>query len=156
MGRCASSSLLLRAGVTRVLEDAGFEIVGQASDADGLMRDVRAHRPDVVVTDIRMPPMHTDEGLQAAKLIRSVLPDTGVPLLSQHAEETYALELLGQSPAGTGYLLKDRVSEPRAFAEAVREVACGRSVLDPEVVAALLGAPAPHAPLDRLSPRERK
>jgi PAS domain S-box-containing protein len=152
----ADDALLLRAGVTRVLQDAGFEVVGQADDADGLMRYVRAHRPDVVVTDIRMPPTHSDEGLQAAKRIRSELPGIGVLLLSQHVEVTYALELLGESFAGTGYLLKDRVSEPRGFADAVRQVGCGRSVLDPDVVAALLGAQAPDAPLDQLSPRERE
>jgi PAS domain S-box-containing protein len=152
----ADDALLLRAGVTRVLQDAGFEVVGQAGDADGLMRHVRAHRPDVVVTDIRMPPTHSDEGLQAAKLIRSELPGVGVLLLSQHVEETYALELLGKSVGGTGYLLKDRVSEPRGFADAVREVGCGRSVLDPAVVAKLLGTQAPSAPLDQLSPRERE
>jgi DNA-binding NarL/FixJ family response regulator len=129
----------LRAGAIRVLEDAGFDVVGQAGDSDGLMRAVRAQRPDVVVTDIRMPPTHTDEGLQAAKLIREELPDTGVLLLSQHAEEGYALELLGERCAGAGYLLKDRVSEPSAFADAVRAVGCGGSVLDPDV-AAMLGA----------------
>jgi DNA-binding NarL/FixJ family response regulator len=152
----ADDAPLLRAGVTRVLQDTSFEVVGQAGDADGLMRHVRAHQPDVVVTDIRMPPTHSDEGLQAAKLIRAEHPGVGVLLLSQHVEETYALELLGTSVGGTGYLLKDRISEPRGFAAAVRDVGCGRSVLDSDVVAVLLGAQAPSAPLDQLSPRERE
>ena len=98
----AEDALLLRAGVVRVLEDASFEVVGQAGDAEGLIREVRARRPDAAVTDIRMPPTYTDEGLQAARLIRAELPGTGVLLLSQYAEETYALELLGDGPAGVG------------------------------------------------------
>jgi PAS domain S-box-containing protein len=141
----AEDALLLRAGVVRVLEDASFEVVGQAGDADGLIREVRARRPDVAVTDIRMPPTYTDEGLQAARLIRAELPGTGVLVLSQYAEETYALELLDDGPAGVGYLLKDRVSEPRAFVDAVREVGLGGSVIDPEVVAAVGGRSA-HGP----------
>jgi CheY-like chemotaxis protein len=138
----AEDALLLRAGVVRVLEDASFEVVGQAGDAEGLIREVRARRPDVAVTDIRMPPTYTDEGLQAARLIRAELPATGVLLLSQYAEETYALELLGDGPAGVGYLLKDRISEPQAFVDAVRQVGRGGSVIDPEVVAAIGGRPA--------------
>jgi PAS domain S-box-containing protein len=138
----AEDALLLRAGVVRVLEDASFEVVGQAGDADALVREVRARRPDVAVTDIRMPPTYTDEGLQAARLIRAELPETGVLLLSQYAEETYALELLGDGPAGVGYLLKDRVSEPHAFVDAVKEVGRGGSVIDPEVVATVGGRPA--------------
>ena len=152
----AEDSLLLRAGVVRVLEDAGFEVVGQAGDADGLLQEVRAHRPDLVVTDIRMPPTYTDEGLQAAGLIRAELPGTGVLLLSQYAEEAYALQLLRESAAGTGYLLKDRVSEPRAFADAVRQVGGGGSVLDPELLAAMLGGRPAEALIDQLSARERE
>jgi DNA-binding NarL/FixJ family response regulator len=120
--------------MTRVLEDAGFAVVGQAGDGDALLHEVRAHQPDVAVTDIRMPPTYTDEGLQAARLIRAELPRTGVLLLSQYAEEAYALELLRESAAGTGYLLKDRVAEPRAFTDAVRQVGCGGSALDPELI----------------------
>jgi PAS domain S-box-containing protein len=152
----AEDSLLLRAGVVRVLEDAGFEVVGQAGDAARLLQEVRAHRPDLVVTDIRMPPTYTDEGLQAAGLIRAELPGTGVLLLSQYAEEAYALQLLRESTAGTGYLLKDRVSEPRAFADAVRQVAGGGSVLDPELLAAMLGGRPVEALIDELSTRERE
>jgi DNA-binding NarL/FixJ family response regulator len=138
----AEDALLVRAGVVRVLEDASFEVVGQAGDAEALLREVRARRPDVAVTDIRMPPTYTDEGLQAARLIRAELPGTGVLLLSQYAEEPYALELLGDRPAGVGYLLKDRVSEPHAFVDAVRQVGRGGSVIDPEVIAAVGGRPA--------------
>ena len=132
----ADDSLLLRAGISRVLEDAGFEVVGQAGDADSLLREVREQQPDVAVTDIRMPPTYTDEGVQAAKRIRSELPRTGVLLLSQYADETFALELLRESSAGTGYLLKDRVAEPRAFTDAVKQVGCGGSALDPELIKA--------------------
>jgi PAS domain S-box-containing protein len=138
----AEDALLLRAGLIRVLEDASFEVVGQAGDAEGLIREVRARRPDVAVTDIRMPPTYTDEGLQAARLIRAELPGTGVLLLSQYAEETYALELLGDGAAGVGYLLKNRVSEPQAFIDAVRQVGRGGSVIDPEVAAAISARPA--------------
>jgi len=138
----AEDALLVRAGVVRVLEDASFEVVGQAGDAEGLIREVRARRPDVAVTDIRMLPTYTDEGLQAARLIRAELPGTGVLLLSQYAEETYALELLGDGPAGVGYLLKDRVSEPHAFVDAVRQVGRGGSVIDPEVAAAISARPS--------------
>jgi PAS domain S-box-containing protein len=152
----AEDALLLRAGVVRVLEDASFEVVGQAGNADELMREVRAHRPDLAVTDIRMPPTYTDEGLQAARLIRAELPGTGVLLLSQYAEETYALELLGDSPAGVGYLLKDRVSEPRAFADTVRDVGRGGSVIDPAVIVAVLGGRPTDLQLDQLSFGERE
>jgi PAS domain S-box-containing protein len=142
----AEDALLVRAGVVRVLEDASFEVVGQAGDAEGLIREVRARRPDVAVTDIRMPPTFTDEGLQAARLIRNELPGTGVLLLSQYAEATYALELLGDGRAGVGYLLKHRVSEPHAFVDAVRQVGRGGSVIDPEVMAAVGGRPADAPP----------
>ena len=113
----AEDSFLLRAGVVRVLEANGFVVVGEASDAEELLAQVREHRPDVVVTDIRMPPTHTDEGLRAAAIIRSERPSTGVVVLSQFVKESYALQLLEESAAGVGYLLKDRVMEPRAFAE---------------------------------------
>jgi DNA-binding NarL/FixJ family response regulator len=150
----AEDSFLLRAGVVRVLEDAGFVIAGEASDEEELLDQVRAHRPDVVVTDIRMPPSQTDEGVRAAAVIRSELPETGVVVLSQYVKESYAIQLLEESAAGVGYLLKDRVMEPRAFAEAVRHVARGGSALDPEVVAQMLERRRRGGPLDELSERE--
>jgi DNA-binding NarL/FixJ family response regulator len=150
----AEDSFLLRAGVVRVLEDAGFVVAGEASDEDELLDQVRRHRPDVVVTDIRMPPSQTDEGVRAAAVIRSELPRTGVVVLSQYVKERYAIQLLEESAAGVGYLLKDRVMEPRAFAEAVRQVARGGSALDPEVVAQMLDRRRRGGPLDDLSERE--
>jgi DNA-binding NarL/FixJ family response regulator len=151
----ADDSVLLREGVTRLLENAGFDVVGHAADQEELMRKVRAHRPDVAIIDIRMPPTHTDEGLQAARAIRQEMPDTAVVVLSAYIEEAYALELLGEDPAGVGYLLKDRVWDGDRFAEAVRRVAEGGSALDPEVVSHLLGRRRVHEPLDDLTSRER-
>ncbi len=119
----ADDSVLLRAGLARLLEDAGFEVVGQAADAEDLLRKVRAHKPDIAVTDIRMPPTQTDEGLRAAQLIRSELPAIGVMVLSQFLDEGYALELLQGSTEGVGYLLKDRVADVDAFVDALRRVA---------------------------------
>jgi DNA-binding NarL/FixJ family response regulator len=150
----AEDSFLLRAGVVRVLEDAGFVVVGEASDADELLDVVREHRPDVVVTDIRMPPTQTNEGVRAAAVIRSELPQTGVVVLSQHVKESYAIQLLEESAAGIGYLLKDRVMDPRGFADAVRHVARGGSSLDPEVVAQMLERRRRGGPLGELSERE--
>ena len=152
----ADDSVLLREGVSRLLEEAGFEVVGQAADGEELMRKTRAHKPDIVVVDIRMPPTHTDEGLQAAREIREELPDTGVLVLSAYLEEDYALELLGEDAAGVGYLLKDRVSDGDRFAEAVRRVAEGGSALDPEVVSQMLGRRRAEDPLEELTPRERE
>ena len=150
----AEDSFLLRAGVVRVLEDTGFVVVGEASDAEELLSQVRKHRPDVVVTDIRMPPTQTDEGVQAAAIIRSELPQTGVVVLSQYVKESYAIQLLEESATGIGYLLKDRIMEPRGFAGAVRQVARGGSALDPEVVAQMLERRRRGGPLDALSERE--
>jgi DNA-binding NarL/FixJ family response regulator len=152
----AEDSVLLRAGLVRLLEDAGFEIVGEAADAEDLLRKVRAHRPELVVTDIRMPPTQTDEGLRAAQQIRSELPEIGLMVLSQHIDEGYALELLQGSAEGVGYLLKDRVADINAFVDALRRVAARGSVLDPEVVSQLLGRRRGDDPLDRLTPRERQ
>ena len=151
----ADDSFLLRAGVVRVLESTGFAVVGEAGDADELLAQTREHRPDVVVTDIRMPPTYTDEGLRAAAAIRAELPQTGVLVLSQYASERYALQLLGDDATGVGYLLKQRVMEPRGFAEAVRQVARGGTALDPEVVAHMLDRRRPGGPIDTLSARER-
>jgi DNA-binding NarL/FixJ family response regulator len=150
----ADDSLLLRAGVARLLQDAGFEVVAEAGDLDDLLRKVRAHKPDVAVVDIKMPPTHTDEGLKAAQIVRSELPGTGVLVLSQYVEKEYAAELLAESAEGVGYLLKDRVTDLDWFIDAVRRVGEGGSVLDPEVVSRML-ARRSSGPLDQLSPRER-
>ncbi len=151
----ADDSVLLREGLALLLEDAGIEVAGQAGDAEDLLRKVRAHHPDVAVTDIRMPPTQTDEGLRAAQQIRAEMPGVGVLVLSQHIDEGYALELLQGSAEGVGYLLKDRVADIAGFTDALRRVAEGGSVLDPEVVGQLLGRRRSDEPLDRLTPRER-
>jgi len=152
----AEDSVLMREGLSRVLRDAGFDIVGQASDAEDLLRKARAHKPDVVVTDIRMPPTQTDEGVRAAHTIRNELPETGVVVLSQYIEEQYVMELLGESAEGVGYLLKERVVDVERFVEAVERVAEGGSVLDPEVVSYLLGRRRREDPFAVLTPRERE
>jgi DNA-binding NarL/FixJ family response regulator len=152
----AADSVLLREGLTRLLTEAGIEVVGQAGDADDLLRKTRAHKPDVVITDIKMPPGQSDEGLRAAQVIRSELPDTGVLVLSQYVEEGYAMELLGDSAEGVGYLLKDRIADVDRFLDAVRRVAEGGSALDPEVVSHMLGRRRREDPLDELTPRERE
>ena len=152
----ADDSTLLREGVVRLLEDAGLEVVGQAGDAEELLRKVRAHKPDVAVVDVRMPPTHTDEGLRAAREIRAELPAVSVLVLSQYVEVAYASELLAESAEGLGYLLKDRVADAEALADAVRRVGGGGSVLDPEVVSEMLGRSRRGDPLAELSPRERE
>ena len=151
----ADDSVLLREGVVRILESAGFEVVGQAGDGEELVRKAKGHKPDVCVVDVRMPPTHTDEGLVAAREIRAELPGTGVLVLSQYVEEGYAMDLLGESAEGVGYLLKDRVGDVDAFVDAVRRVAEGGSALDPEVVSQLLGKKRRDDPLDALTDRER-
>jgi DNA-binding NarL/FixJ family response regulator len=152
----ADDSVLLREGLVRLLDESGFDVVGQAGDAEELMRKAKAHKPDIVVVDIRMPPTHTDEGLRAAITIREAMPDTGVLVLSEYLEEEYALELLAEDAAGVGYLLKSRVSDVDRFAEAVRRVAEGGSALDPEVVSQMLGRRRVKDPLEELTPRERE
>jgi DNA-binding NarL/FixJ family response regulator len=152
----ADDSVLLREGLVRLLEESGFDVVGQAGDAEDLMRKVGAHKPDVAVVDVRMPPTHTDEGLRAAHRIRSEQPSTAVLVLSQYVEEAYALDLLSESTERTGYLLKDRVSDVDTFTDAVRRVANGGSALDPEVVALLLGRRRREDPLESLTSRERE
>ena len=149
-------SVLLRAGVVRLLEECGLEVVGQAGDADELLRKVGAHKPDVAVVDIRMPPTNTDDGLRAALEIRRRHPATGVLVLSQYVEEAYALELVTDSAEGVGYLLKDRVADVERFVASVRRVGQGGSSLDPEVVAKLLGRQRREDPLAELTPRERE
>ena len=151
----ADDSMLVREGVVRLLEEAGFEVVAQAGDGETLIRKARAHKPDIAIIDIRMPPTHTDEGLQAALSIREELPDTGVLVLSEYIEQEYAVELLGDDAAGVGYLLKDRVLDPERFADAVRRVAEGGSALDPEVVSQMLGRRRIKDPLAELTSRER-
>jgi DNA-binding NarL/FixJ family response regulator len=150
----AEDSLLLRRGTIRLLEDAGFEVVGESGDAEDLLRKVRANKPDAAIIDIRMPPTHVDEGLQAARTIREEMPDVGVLMLSQYVEENYVNALLEHGAAGVGYLLKDRVAEIERFTDAIRQVAEGGSVLDPEVVSHMLGRRGNGGPLERLTERE--
>jgi DNA-binding NarL/FixJ family response regulator len=151
----ADDELLLRQGLERLLTDAGIEVVASAGDAPDLIRKTRAHRPDVVITDVRMPPDLTDDGLRAAIAIRRALPDTGVLVLSQHLAERYALQLLGNDAQGVGYLLKERVADLDDFIDAVRKVAEGGTALDPEVVARMMGRQRASDPLETLTPRER-
>ena len=152
----AEDSVLLREGIALLLEDQGFEIVGQSANGDDLLLKVRSYSPDVAIVDIRMPPTHTDEGLRAAQKIRAEHPGVGVLVLSQYAEPAYALELLSETAEGVGYLLKDRISDVNEFAAAVRRVADGGSALDPEVVSQLVGRRRAQDPLEDLSPRERE
>jgi DNA-binding NarL/FixJ family response regulator len=152
----AEDSVLLREGAVRILQEAGIEVVGQAGDAEDLLRKVRAHRPDVAIVDIRMPPTNIDEGLRAAETLRAELPDIGVLVLSQYVEESYAQRLMSAGTEGVGYLLKDRVADIDRFVDGVRRVAEGGSVLDPEVVSQMLGRRRPDGPLDTLTPRERE
>jgi DNA-binding NarL/FixJ family response regulator len=152
----AEDSVLLREGIVRLLEEAGCEVVGQAGDADELVRKAWAHKPDVAVVDVRMPPTLTDDGLRAALEIRRRLPDIGVLVLSQYVAEDLAAELLGDSAKGTGYLLKDRVADVETFLDAFTRVAEGGSALDPEVVAAMLGRRRRDDPLADLTPREHE
>jgi DNA-binding NarL/FixJ family response regulator len=152
----AEDSVLLREGVARILADSGFEVVGQAGNADELMLKVRSYSPDVAIVDIRMPPTHTDEGLQAAHEIREKHPGVGVLVLSQYIEPAYAMELLAESAEGVGYLLKDRISDVQEFSDAVRRVADGGSALDPQIVSQLVGRRRGDDPLGELTPRERE
>ncbi|MCZ7588546.1 MAG: response regulator [Gaiella sp.] len=152
----ADDSVLLREGVARLLEEAGFEVVAQSGTAEDLLRHVAMHKPDVAVIDIRMPPTHTDEGLRAAREIRERNPGVGVLLLSQYVEPGYAMALLETSAEGVGYLLKDRVADLEQFGTAVRRVADGGSALDPAVVSELVGRKRRDDPLEQLTARERE
>ena len=147
---------LLRQGVVRLLEDAGFEVVAEAGDAPDLLRKVGAHKPDVAIVDVQMPPDNTDDGLRAALEIRARQPEVGVLVLSQHADERYALDLIGDSAEGVGYLLKDRVADFAGFADAVRRVGDGGSAIDPTVVSRMIGRRRRDDPLDALTARERE
>jgi DNA-binding NarL/FixJ family response regulator len=152
----AEDSVLLREGIARLLEDEGFDVVGQAGNAEELLLRVRSYSPQVAIVDIRMPPSHTDEGLRAAREIREKYPGTGVLVLSQYVEPEYALDLLSETAEGVGYLLKDRVADVGEFAAAVRRVGEGGSALDPAVVALLVGRNRKDDPVARLTPRERE
>src|SRR5689334_411638 len=151
----AEDQVLLREGIARILEGAGYEVVAQAGDAEDLLRKVTGHKPDLVITDIQMPPHAGADGLQAAIGIRRRLPGTGVIVLSQFVEERYVLDLVGDEASGVGYLLRDHVGRVDEFVQAVRRVAGGGSALDPDVVAVMLGRRRRDDPLADLSPRER-
>ncbi|MFM9608191.1 DNA-binding response regulator [Streptomyces sp. V2] len=151
----AEDSVLLRIGVVKVLELAGFEVAAEVGDAEGLLGAVREYRPDIAVVDVRMPPGFTDEGVRAALVIKRQWPETAVLLLSQYVEERYAADLLSAHTTGIGYLLKQRVADVEEFAGTVRRVAAGGTALDPQVVSQLL-ARRHSDPLDRLTPRERE
>jgi DNA-binding NarL/FixJ family response regulator len=146
--------VLMRRGVVRALEEAGYEVVAQAGDADSFLRKALAYHPDVAVVDVRMPPGHGEDGLRAAVELRSRSPDTGVLVLSQYYEEDMALELIDAKAEGVGYLLKERVGDVDTFTDAVGRVAEGGSALDAEVVGRMLGRRRPAGPLDELSARD--
>ena len=153
----AEDDVLFREGIARLLAEAGFEVVGQAGDAEEFLRKALAHRPDVVVVDIEMPPGRGADGLRAAQELRSRHPAIGVLLLSGHYEDGYAMDLIGENAEGVGYLLKDRVGDVEAFTEAVARVAAGGTALDPEVVGRMLGRRRSRSgPLQDLTERERE
>jgi DNA-binding NarL/FixJ family response regulator len=151
----AEDSVLMREGLARLLRDEGFDVLGRAVDADDLLLKVRSYEPDVAIVDVRMPPTHTDEGARAAVTIRERYPEVGVLLLSQVIEATFALRLFTETPAGFGYLIKDRVLDVDDFLDALRRVARGGTAMDPTVVAQLLGRVRPDDALGRLTDRER-
>ena len=151
----AEDSVLLRAGLIKLLETSGFEVVAAVGEAESLLGAVTEHRPDAAIVDVRMPPGFTDEGVRAALVIRQEHPDVAVLLLSQFVEERYAADLLSTNTSGVGYLLKDRVADVSVFLDALRRVAAGGTALDPEVVSQLL-LRRNQTPLDRLTPRERE
>jgi DNA-binding NarL/FixJ family response regulator len=152
----AEDSVLLRAGLTRILADAGEEVVATVGSADELMTAVERHQPDLAIVDVRMPPTHTDDGLRASIAIRARWPAIGILVLSQYVEERYATELLAGETRAVGYLLKDRIADVNEFLDAVRRVGDGGTALDPEVVAQLLARSRRRDPLERLTPRERE
>jgi DNA-binding NarL/FixJ family response regulator len=152
----ADDSVLLREGLVRLLEESGCEVVAQAGDADELLRKARAHKPAVAIVDVRMPPDNTDDGLRAAVALRNEHPETGVLVLSQYIEEQYAVELIGEASDGVGYLLKERITDVSTLLDAVRRVASGGSVIDPQVVSQLLRRHRHEDPLEDLSERERE
>jgi DNA-binding NarL/FixJ family response regulator len=151
----ADDAALFREGVANLLREAGFDVVGQAENADDLLALVGEHQPEVVIVDIRMPPSHTLEGLEAAKIIRARYPAVGVLVLSQFVEPHYALQLIDNAEKGAGYLLKDRVGDIEELADAVRQIATGRLIIDPAVVSELLNRSRRRDPLDALTDREK-
>ena len=152
----ADDVMLTREGIVRLLEDAGIEVVAQAQDAEGLLREVRLKQPNAAVVDIRMPPTHTDEGLVAAQRIRTDHPAVGVLLLSQYVEPSYAMRLLEEHPERVGYLLKQRVFDAAVLVDALRRIADGETVVDPTIVARLFGRNRRQDPLAELTARERE
>jgi len=152
----AEDVMLTREGIVRLLEGAGFEVVAQAQDLDGLLDAVERHRPDAVVTDIRMPPSRLDEGLIAAQRIRSAHPETAVLVLSQYVEPGYAMQMIQEHPEGVGYLLKERIFDVAILVDALRRITDGETVIDPTIVARLVGRKRRDDPLGRLSARERE
>jgi DNA-binding NarL/FixJ family response regulator len=152
----ADDTMLTRKGIVRLLEEAGIDIVGEAEDADGLLRHVRQARPDVAIVDIRMPPTHTDEGLIAALAIRADHPEVGVLVLSQYVEPSYAMRLIEDHPEAVGYLLKDRVFDVAVLVDALRRIADSETVIDPTIVSRLVGRRRREDPLLELTARERE
>jgi DNA-binding NarL/FixJ family response regulator len=152
----AEDQALVREGIIRMLESAGLTVVGAAVDAVDLVRQARHHRPDVIITDIQMPPGRSDDGLRAAMEIRELYPGMGVIVLSQFLEDRYVLDLVGERADGVGYLLKERVADRTILLEAVRSVAAGQSALDRDVIARLVGRRRATGPLDDLTPQERR
>jgi serine/threonine-protein kinase len=152
----ADDLMLTREGIVRLLRDAGVDVAGEAGDMAGLLRKVRAHHPDAVLVDIRMPPSHTDEGLQAAQAIRDEHPGTAVLVLSQYVEPSYALRLLDEHPEGVGYLLKERVFDVAVLLDALGRVTDGETVVDPTIVAQIVGRRRRRDPLEDLTARERE
>lgn len=151
----AEDSVLLREGLQRILTGAGLEVLAAYDNADDLLQRVRAEQPDLVLVDIRLPPTHTDEGMQAALQVRRLYPDVAVMVLSQYVELGLAMQLLSDSAEGVGYLLKDRIGDVDEFLDAVRRVAGGGSAIDPQIVSTLLRRRRRDDPMDRLTPRER-
>jgi DNA-binding NarL/FixJ family response regulator len=152
----ADDVLLTRRGIVDLLQSAQVDVVGEADTADALLRLVRSELPDVAVVDIRMPPTHTDEGLVAARLIRTEHPEVGVLVLSQYVEPRYAMQLLEDHPQGLGYLLKDRVVDIATVVDAMRRIVDGETVVDPTIVSRLLARRRPSDPIRRLTDRERE
>lgn len=147
---------LVREGIARLLVEDGVDVLGQGADASGLLPQVEALRPDVVVLDVRMPPTHTTEGLEAATMLKGVLPELGVLVLSQHVEPRHALDLLAGGHKGVGYLLKERITRSSELVDALHRVAAGGTVIDPEIVRTVFDAPRREDPMDRLTARERE
>jgi DNA-binding NarL/FixJ family response regulator len=152
----AEDLTLLREGLSRLLDDRGWEIVAAVDDGPKLVEAIAEHRPDIAIVDVRLPPSFTDEGIRAAIEARRRVPGTPILILSQYVEESYAADLLAGKSGGVGYLLKDRVADVRTFVESLERVAGGGTAMDPEVVAQLLGRRDNRGPLSELTPRERE